>query len=97
MGATTRPVGCWRDRGAQFSFCVALYEALFAERPFTGVTLEQLMRAVTEGAPREPPRSLAVPRRVRVALRRGLAREPSRRFPSMHALRARSAPGARAR
>ncbi len=70
----------------QFSFCVGLFEALFGERPYPGDTLDALLRAVTLGDAREPPRAAGVSSRVRAALRRGLARDPARRFPSMDAL-----------
>lgn len=68
----------------QFAFCVSLYEALHGERPFTGNTVLELARSVSEGPPREPPRT--VPTRLQRAVTRGLAREPAHRFPSMHEL-----------
>ena len=36
-------------RTDQFAFCVALYEALYGERPFAGATYEDLSRAVSSG------------------------------------------------
>ena len=73
-------------RSDQFSFCVALHEALYRERPFIGTDLATLREAVLYGAPAEPPRGSPVPARVAAALRRGLARAPDDRFPGMDAL-----------
>jgi predicted Ser/Thr protein kinase len=76
----------------QFAFCVALWEALTGERPFKGATLEALEHAVTQ-APRELDDD-KLPRRLRAALRRGLAADPRDRWPSMDALLVRITPGA---
>ncbi|WP_224360524.1 protein kinase domain-containing protein [Hyalangium versicolor] len=64
-------------RSDQFSFCVALHEALFGERPFDGTSREAL---------RDPPKDSAVPPWLRRVLIRGLSLEPSARHPSMDAL-----------
>ena len=69
----------------QFSFCVALFQALYGVHPFPGERPAALARAVLEGEIRRVPRS-AVPRRVRDSILRGLARAPAERFPSMDAL-----------
>jgi eukaryotic-like serine/threonine-protein kinase len=71
-------------RSDQFSFCVALYEALWGRRPFEGDTLATLVAALQREA-EEPPRS-EVPTQVRLAVMRGLSVEPDRRFPDMDAL-----------
>ncbi len=42
-------------RADQFSFCVALYEALYGERPFAGDNFAELRAAVLEGEPRPAP------------------------------------------
>jgi tetratricopeptide (TPR) repeat protein/tRNA A-37 threonylcarbamoyl transferase component Bud32 len=68
----------------QFSFCVALYEALYGQRPFRGTTLPAL-RAAMSGAVAFPI-SPRVPANVKSAIARGLAIEPARRFASMRAL-----------
>ena len=73
-------------RSDQFSFCVALYEALYQARPFVGADLPALRHAVLHAAPAEPPRGSPVPARVAAVLRRGLARAPEERFPTMAAL-----------
>jgi tRNA A-37 threonylcarbamoyl transferase component Bud32 len=72
-------------RSDQFSFCVALWEALHGQRPFSGTTMGELMLAVTCGRLVEP-RTSAVPRRLHQALRRGLATDPADRWPDMDGL-----------
>ena len=70
----------------QFSFCVALYEALFGMRPFEGTSLEELGRAAREGRVREIGHDTKVPAWVRHSVLRGLRPRPEERFPSMEAL-----------
>lgn len=72
-------------RSDQFSFCVAVWEALHGRRPFAGTRIGELMQAVTSGELDEPGAS-AVPRRIQRALRRGLATSPDERWPDMDAL-----------
>ncbi len=77
----------------QFSYCVALWEALTGERPFTGPTAELLREQVIEG-----PAGLdasKLPRRLRAVLLRGLDPDPGKRWPSMYELLARLAPARR--
>jgi len=73
-------------RSDQFSFCVALFEALYGERPFPSDSLVQLMEAVLAGQVREPPARARIPSFLRRLLLRGLSVEPARRYPSMRAL-----------
>jgi eukaryotic-like serine/threonine-protein kinase len=67
-------------RADQFSFCVALFEALTGERPFGGADLDELRASVRAAFPEDPARSRAVPAALRPALRRGLSFEPEARF-----------------
>lgn len=84
-------------RSDQFSFCIALYEALFGQRPFAGDTAGERVRALREGRVTPPPRGSRVPRAVRDAVLRGLAAEPASRHPSLDALLARLESGSRGR
>jgi tetratricopeptide (TPR) repeat protein/predicted Ser/Thr protein kinase len=73
------------DRCDQFSFCAALWEALYDKRPFRGTHLEAFARSVLRGPPK-PPESSSVPVWLRKVLERGLARNPDERWPSMNEL-----------
>jgi eukaryotic-like serine/threonine-protein kinase len=66
----------------QFSFGVALYEALYSRHPFVHTDVESLHAAVLEGRV-VPPSGRGVPRRVRDALLRCLRTDPADRFDSM--------------
>jgi tetratricopeptide (TPR) repeat protein len=70
----------------QFSFCVALYEGLYGERPFHGRTLGGLMSAIHAGRIAPPLRGREVPRWLRRAVLRGLRVRPHERHPDMRAL-----------
>jgi tetratricopeptide (TPR) repeat protein len=70
----------------QFSFCVALYEGLYGERPFAGKVLAELIANVTDGNVKPAPQRSTVPRWLRRALLRGLAVDPEARHPSMDVL-----------
>ncbi len=70
----------------QFAFCVVVWEALVGERPFQGRSVAALAHAVCETEPPPWPASVHVPRRVKAALARGLAKQPADRHPSMAAL-----------
>ncbi len=73
-------------RSDQFAFCVALWSALAGEPPYPVDSYRELVRAVRDGRRRPPPRDARMPAHVRRALERGLAPEPSVRFPDMTAL-----------
>jgi tetratricopeptide (TPR) repeat protein len=95
-------VGARTDaRTDQFSFCVALYEALYGEHPFGGGTIAELAERVLGPVRKHPPKSTPVPERVRKAILRGLSTAPDDRHPSMrellHELEAAQAPRRRKR
>lgn len=69
-------------RTDQFSFCVALFEALAGDRPFEGRDLTKRRRAIAAG----PPELTSATRRLREAIRTGLALDPDQRHPSMRQL-----------
>ncbi len=73
-------------RTDQFSFCVALYEALYGERPFEGETAKALAVSVVGGVVRKPPKASSVPPYLRDALLRGLQVDPAARFATMEEL-----------
>nr|WP_255216787.1 protein kinase [Pseudenhygromyxa sp. WMMC2535] len=75
-------------RSDQFSFCVALWEALHGQRPFHGDTMNALSERVIGGQLTPPPGEPlggALAWMHAVALR-GLSTDPSERWPDMHAL-----------
>ena len=73
-------------RADQFAFCVALYEALYGQRPFAGTKVTELAASVMLGDPALPPRESPVPAAIGQAILRGLARERDERFADMPAL-----------
>jgi Tol biopolymer transport system component/predicted Ser/Thr protein kinase len=73
-------------RSDQFSFCVALYHALYGVLPFPGTTYFELRHAVTTSEAAPPPRSSPIPPTIGHALLRGLSRERGARFSSMDEL-----------
>jgi predicted negative regulator of RcsB-dependent stress response len=72
------------ERSDQFSFAVALYQALYGAWPFAGKTSVALADAVIAGRLEPPPTSLAP--WLRKIVLRGLATRPADRYPSMDAL-----------
>ena len=74
------------SRSDQFSFCVALYEALYNKLPFAGNTLEALAFNAISGRIQPRPSGSPVPTVVHQALVRGLSAAPANRFPSMREL-----------
>jgi serine/threonine protein kinase/tetratricopeptide (TPR) repeat protein len=73
-------------RSDQFSFCIALYEALYGDRPFAGKSLTDLTRNVLSGQVRDAPAGANVPSWLRRVLLRGLHPAREERHPSMEAL-----------
>jgi predicted Ser/Thr protein kinase len=63
----------------QFSWCVSLWEALYGERPFEGDDMATRLESIEAGPPE--PSGVELPSGIRQALRRGLARDPSDRWP----------------
>lgn len=70
----------------QFSFCVALYEALTQTRPFQGDSVWELSLSVSQGRRTQGPTDHGVPSALLSVLDRGLHVDPETRFPSMQAL-----------
>ncbi len=70
----------------QFSFCLALYEAVFGSRAFAGETFIELQENVTRGRVLTPSRQRDAPSWLLDALRRGLHQEPAARWSSMDEL-----------
>lgn len=69
-------------RADQYSFCLALWEALTGTPPFAGHDLDSYARS--KGAsPAAWPKGLAIPAYVRRALTRGLSVDRTRRWPAM--------------
>jgi tetratricopeptide (TPR) repeat protein len=73
-------------RADQFSFCVALHEALYGLPPFAGDSPEALGEAKREGKLQRIPDAIEVPGWLRALVLRGLAANPEARFPNMAAL-----------
>jgi eukaryotic-like serine/threonine-protein kinase len=73
-------------RSDLFSFCVSLYEGLYGARPFAGVELDVIRRAIEGGAFRTPLRGSSVPVWLRRIVLRGLRASPAARPESMRVL-----------
>jgi eukaryotic-like serine/threonine-protein kinase len=69
-----------------FSFCVALYQGLYGERPFAGETLGELMATISAGRIRPAGPGTMVPARIRRALVQGLSFDPEHRHRDMRTL-----------
>ena len=73
-------------RSDQYSFCVALYQALYNQDPFEAPTLQQLVERKHEGRIAPVPQTSGVPLWLEDIMMRGLAVDPDDRWPSMDAL-----------
>ncbi|MBL9103048.1 MAG: serine/threonine protein kinase [Myxococcales bacterium] len=73
-------------RSDQFSFCVALYAAVFGARPFAASNLRELREAVLAGRLAPAPERARVPGALKKALLRGLRVDPRERFADVPAL-----------
>jgi len=71
-------------RADQFSFCVALYEALFGAHPLPGATSVSMLEKGEKAQP--PPEGSKVPSSIARAVMRGLETDRSKRFPTLTAL-----------
>jgi tetratricopeptide (TPR) repeat protein len=69
-----------------FAFSVALYEALYRERPFEGQDIGDLTASIRSGTIRKPPPGSKVPAWLRRALLPGLQADPSARYASMESM-----------
>jgi formylglycine-generating enzyme required for sulfatase activity len=70
-------------RTDQFAFSIALYEALYGERPFAGETVIGLADAVTCSRIQEAPKDAHVPPWIRRVLLTGLQTDPGKRYQSL--------------
>lgn len=70
----------------QFSFCVALYEALFKQSPFEGDTIKTRFESVVAGRARPVPTNPRISVALRAAIRRGLRVRPRDRNADMEVL-----------
>ncbi|MDX2014497.1 MAG: serine/threonine-protein kinase [Myxococcaceae bacterium] len=73
-------------RSDEFSFAIALYEALYGARPFEGETAPAVAAEMQLNRVRPPPRNTRVPRRIRELLLKALRADPDERFQSLRAL-----------
>jgi eukaryotic-like serine/threonine-protein kinase len=71
------------ERADQFSFCVALWEGLFGQRPFVADDRRSIEQAVLAGRITPPPTDRRVPPWLRRIVERGLSVQAEDRFPGM--------------
>lgn len=74
------------NRSDQFSFCAALYEALYKVPAFEGEEIDEIGCNILLGNVRPVPQGTQIPSTIEQALRRGLSIDPGNRFASMEEL-----------
>ncbi|MDP3502876.1 MAG: serine/threonine-protein kinase [Myxococcales bacterium] len=73
-------------RSDEFSFAIALFEALYGFRPFEGTTAPGVAAEIQLNRIRPPPRKTSVPRRIYQLLQKALRANPDERFQTLRAL-----------
>lgn len=73
-------------RSDQFSFCAALFEALFGMSPFAGRLAAEIASNTLAGQVQQRPKNSPVPEELHRALLRGLSNRSEQRFPRMDEL-----------
>ncbi len=73
-------------RSDQFSFCVALYQALYRQEPFSANRLHELVRLKQQGRITPIPSDARVPPWLEELVMRGLSPRPAMRWASMDAV-----------
>ena len=79
------------ERSDIFSFCVALYGALFGRPPFAGSSFAELRDSITSGTLSNAAEGAGgatgtVPTRLRSAVLKGMARDPAERWPDVESM-----------
>jgi eukaryotic-like serine/threonine-protein kinase len=78
--------GAADERSDLFAFCVAFYEALYGDRPFTASHIVELAGVIARGQIPPPPAGARVPSWLRRMVVRGLRAAPSERYAGVAAL-----------
>ncbi len=73
-------------RADVFSYCAALYEGLYGQKPFPGKGPDELAFSSSSGIVRDPPPGTDVPGRLHRVVLRGLSPRASDRYASMEEL-----------